>query len=242
MVKLEPEFANEYQQWQKYKSPQTRKALLHKVQPVVDTAIRNYAGNTQGSPATRSQAKLLAMDAIESYDPARATLRTHLLSNLQRLRRYSAQQQQLVSMPERVASARYQVEETRKTLEEELGRPPSLAELADHTGLSIKKLQYVQQGGAPLTTGTLRAHDQQSAPAVKMPGTDPGEDAWLEFVYDDLQPTDQIIMEYLLGMHGKNPASVSEVARKLGLSPGAISQRASRIQKLLDTQDELKVF
>jgi len=49
-------------------------------------------------------------------------------------------------------------------------------------------------------------------------------------------------MEHTLGMHGKRVLSNQDVARKLKLSPGAISQRKARIQSKMDLAEDLKVF
>jgi DNA-binding NarL/FixJ family response regulator len=48
-------------------------------------------------------------------------------------------------------------------------------------------------------------------------------------------------MEHTLGMNNKKVLSNQEIARKLGLSPGAISQRKARIQQLLDRREDLGI-
>jgi hypothetical protein len=64
---------------------------------------------------------------------------------------------------------------------------------------------------------------------------------WREMVYDDLNAQDRKIMEYTLGLNGRKPMSNQEVARKLGKSPGLISQRKKYIQEQLDQEQEMRL-
>src|SRR5690606_29943577 len=96
---LEPEFHAAYTAWKTNNTPQSRGELLKAVSPVLQTAIYSYGDGE--SPALKARAKLLALEAFNTYDPTRGSLKTHLLSQLQRLRRISAQQQQTIRVPER---------------------------------------------------------------------------------------------------------------------------------------------
>ena len=62
---------------------------------------------------------------------------------------------------------------------------------------------------------------------------------WHEFVYNDLNEVDKAIMEYTLGLHGIKQLPTTEIAKKLNISPGAVSQRAQRIQAKLNQREEL---
>jgi len=43
-----------------------------------------------------------------------------------------------------------------------------------------------------------------------------------------------LIMDMTLGRNGKRRTPTQEIARKLGITPGAVSQRAAKIQTMLD--------
>jgi hypothetical protein len=49
-------------------------------------------------------------------------------------------------------------------------------------------------------------------------------------------------MEHTLGMNGRRALNNTDLARKLGKSPGAISQAKARIQTMLDQGEELSPF
>ena len=70
--------------------------------------------------------------------------------------------------------------------------------------------------------------------ASYLPGQNTAADAWANFVYGDLGPTDQLIMDMTLGRNGRRRASTQEIARRLNITPGAVSQRAAKIQAMLD--------
>jgi hypothetical protein len=96
------EFDTVYSQWKTNHTPETNTALLKTIQPVIDTAVSSYAGQDT-SPTIKSRARLMALKALETYDPNRGNVRTHLLSQLQSLRRVSAQAQNIISIPEQVS-------------------------------------------------------------------------------------------------------------------------------------------
>lgn len=239
---LEDEFKPHYDSWKADPNPQNSSALLTAVNPVIDSALRTFAGSSAQSPTVRSKAKLIVLDSLPRYDPNRAKLRTHLMVNLQSLHRASAQENQIVSVPERVRLEQHKLREAQNELSDSLGRDPSDGELAKHTGLSVKRLAHIRKAGPVMAEGSLRGIENEdgeeggTAVGVK-PRND--NDTWLNFIYHDMDGPDQFIMEHVLGMNGKPILPKIEIAKRLRLTPGAISQRASRIQRLLDSKEEL---
>lgn len=236
---LEKEFAEPYTQWKANPNPATTGSLLRSVDPVISMALYSYGAP---SPTLRSKAKQLAIESFNSYDPNRGKLRTHMLNHMKRLYRTTGQEQQIIRTPERVSMNRLEVSRATAELEEQLGRAPSDQELADHTGLSKQRLANIGQYSRPISTGTLASAsemDDAGEMAVE-PVYEPKQHVWLDFVYDDLPPTDQYIMERVLGMHGHRKQGLAPIARQLRLSTGAISQRLARIQMKLDKLQDLQ--
>lgn len=230
------DFDAAYTQWQTNKNPETNTALLKTIQPVVDTAVMSYAGNN-ANPSLRSRAKMMALKALETYDPARGNVRTHLLSQLQSIRRAAAQSQNIITIPEQVGLDYGTLSDAEAELQDELSRDPTDDELADRTGLSVRRIQKIRAFHQPLSEGTTQQVTEDGQPgdvASSIPGATSGEDAWFNFVYDDLTPTDKLVADMLLGRHGRRRASTQEIARRLNITPGAVSQRAAKIQAMLD--------
>lgn len=239
---LEPEFAPHYEAWKQSPDPVNSGKLLKAAEPVLNTALRTYVG-TAPSPTMRSRAKVMALRAAETYDPGRAKFRTHLLTQLQGLRRHAAKETAAISIPEQVALDIGHLREAENRLRDKLGRDPSDMELSDHVGLSKRRLAYLRQHRPSRSEGSMQRPTEDGEdiflPAVEEGGVPP---ALLEFVYNDADPADQVILEHSLGLHGKPVLQNQQIARKLRLSPGAISQRKAKLQKQIQLVEDVKLF
>lgn len=239
-TRLESKFQQPFDAWQQDPSPGNTSRLLDAVKPAIDRGIRAHVG-TKVSPATRSHARRLALGAIRSYDPRQAQLSTHIINNLQGLKRVVRQQSHVMVVPERVELDRRRVAIAHAELEDSLGRTPSDQQLADYTGLSLKRLAHIRQFKPPMAEGRFLTPAQETAGF--MPAVQQGQsDAWLALVYEELSPIDQNILDWTMGMHGRTPLSNQEIAKKLRLSPGAVSQRKAKIQAMLDQREALELF
>lgn len=240
--KLEQEYAQPYLNYNRTPTPAYASRLLTAVQPITNKALHVFAGGDK-DPLLRSKAKRLTLDAIRTYDPRRATLQTHLMTNLQQLQRMAVKQQQIISVPEQVALDQYHLSQTERELQDRLGRDPSDAEVADELGLSMKRIRYIRQYKPPVAEGQFDTEagdeDARSAPAVQ---SAPAHEQYLEFLYTDLDPIDQTILEYSFGMNGAPKLPANVIARRVGLTPAAVSLRAAKIQTRLDELMDTKLF
>lgn len=239
---LEPKYKDQFSLWQRNPTPHNASSLLKAVQPEIDRGISAHVG--QANPLLTSRARRMTLHAIRSYDPTKAKLSTHIINQLQGLKRVARQQGQVLPIPERVSIDLNHVNRARAELSDELGRDPSMAELSDATGLSAKRLGYVQKFRYPVAEGTLTALGDEGDDASGFsPAVQAGySSSWAEFVYSDLDPINQKIMEWTLGLHNEQPQSNMAIARKLGLTPGAVSQRKARIQAIMDQESKLSPF
>lgn len=238
---VSPDFDQLYTGWKNNQTPETNTKVLAAVQPVIDSALTSYGGSAH-SPTLKSKAKLMALKALGTYDPNRGNVRTHLLSQLQSLRRAAAKEQNIISLPEQVGLDFQNITAAENELRDQYGRDPTDDELADYTNLSKRRINKIRQFNQPLAEGTVsRIVDEDSGGgdvASQIPGQRNATEAWMNFVYDDLGPTDKLIMDMTLGRNGRRKASTQEIAARLRLTPGAISQRAAKIQSMLDKRFE----
>ena len=238
---LEPEFQPHFAAWQKAPhEPAATGRFLDAIKPIIASAVRSYGGKNP-SPVLHSKAKLMALDAARRYDPSKAKLRTHLMTNLQGLRRLVVREGQIISIPERVGLDLHHIHRATEELADRLGRDPSDSELADHTGISLKRLAHVRKAKPGFAESQMvtqgESGEEQFNPAVVDPTGNRKQ--LLDFIYHDLHPVDQLILEHTVGLHGKRILPKQEIARKVGLSAGSISQRAARIQQTLDEAGDL---
>lgn len=239
------DFDAAYNTWRTNKNPDTNTQLINSVRPIIDTAVHSYAG-ANANPTLKSKAKLMALKAMETFDPERGNVKTHLLSQLQGLRRLSAQAQNIISIPEQVGLDYQKMNEAENNLRDDLGRDPTDEELADYTGLSTRRLRKIRAFNQPVASGSTaqETSDDMFSEEIssRIPGRQNSAKAWENFVYEDLNPTDKIIMNSLLGRNGKKRMSTQEIAARLNITPGAVSQRAAKIQSMLDKRFDLGGF
>ena len=237
--KLESDFIEPYKTWKADPSPDNTMALISKAQPTIDRAIRQHVG--QPTPLLRSEARRIVIDSLPKYEPSMAGLSTHLTNQLQGLKRIARNQRTILSVPERVALDRQNLEETTREVRDRLGRDPSDIELSDHSGFSLARIQHVRRFSPGVAESMLT--DEEGAPAsTHIVGGRGMKNTWMHLVYEDLTPIDQRILEHTVGLHGKPQLSNGQIAQLLGLSPGAISQRKAKIQAMLDQEDSLSPF
>jgi RNA polymerase primary sigma factor len=222
-----------YEAWRKNQTPENLNAVLDKAAPTIDSALYSYA---KGDKTLRSRARLLAAGAIRSFDPSRdVKLKTHLMSQLQPLSRAWRERSTPVKVPERVSADLYSLNRTMAAFKDNHGREPSTQELADHAGLSMKRIAHVRKYQMGPIAESALTEEEDGEKAVYHPGVsreDPRK-IWAEYVYHDLDPVNQKILEWKNGLHGQPVLSVNDIAKRLGVTAGAVSQRSAAIAQKL---------
>ena len=237
---LEDEFRPAFETWQANKTPEGNAAFLKTIDPVINQGLQAYGND---SPLLRSRARLLALDAANKYDPKRSRLRSHIVTNMQGLRRISRQQGQVINAPERVILESQKLRASTQELADELGREPTDAELSDFMRISIPRIAKIRKYQPGFSTGQAESIDPNSGGiAGRLPGDTGAEDLWLQIVHQDLDPVDQQILEMTLGMNNRRKMSNLDIAKALNRTPAAITQRKMKIQKLLDQEQTLSPF
>jgi DNA-directed RNA polymerase specialized sigma subunit len=215
-----------YERWKKSPTPESMGELLASSQPVLRSAVQSYAG---GNEALMSRARILASGAFQSYDPAKGTkLRTHLMTQLQPLTRHAKAYGAVARVPERVQTDLYHLRQAEQKFKESKGREASDLELAERTNLSAARITHVRNFSRPEAAESSFTDEEG---AINYPGVeraDP-ERILIEYVHHDLDPIDRKILEWRTGLYGKEQISNNEIAKRLGITAGAVSQRAAKI-------------
>lgn len=222
-------YESAYADWLRDKSPSNMSRLLDTFAPTINSEIMRYEGP---KPLLRSRARVLAIKAIKSFNPmSGAKLQSWVVTNLQPLSRYG-QKQRDVHIPEVALRQAAEVNRVTEELRDDLGRDPTDDEIADEIGISPKRVANVRKMSvASIPSGQLdevagEDGDSSIAPAVVTPSRLPFAQ---EAVYMSLDGTDRAIFDSLTGSHGARTVPARVIASRLGISPAAVSQRASRI-------------
>lgn len=234
---LEPDMRKPYDTWKSTPGPASNAAMLKHLEPTIQGAIRTHVG--EPNPLLVSRARRMALEGLNSYDPMRGRLQTHLYNHLQGLKRVNRQQTQILKVPERIQLDHYQLGKMEEELTNELGREPTDGELTDRTGFSMKRLAALRRYSPAVAEGAMS--DPETGAAFEGEAYDPrGEHdrAVLQAVYDELDPHHQKVMELALGLNGRRALPNDMIAAKMNRSPGAISQAKKRIQDIIDEMTE----
>lgn len=215
--------------WQKNPTDEDTSYLLEKMRPTINSAMTSYAPGHQKDLAIK--AAKLTLNALKTYDPSKgADPSTFVFHNLKRLNRYANRRTNIIPISEQ-ASAEYRfLQQVKNEFIDTFDREPSDMELADRTGYSLKKVNKLLSGNK-VTSETSTINPETNNSTVY--GTDVGDDDYFEYVYASVGPIDQKIMEWSAGKHGKPQLSNMEIAKKLKVTPAAVSQRRSKILSMM---------
>lgn len=218
--------------WRSNKSPQNTDALIKQMAPLLAREVRRWSGI---APAflLENEAKALAIKGFETYDPARgASLGTHVTNHLMKLSRTAYARQSTLSVPEAKRLNFNRIQHERKRLEEEHGRPPTLAELSDHLRITPKKVQSL------LTeVGKRELMESGEGPAFIQHVDDPQV---LHLAWYDMTPKQRQIFEMRTGYGGKPIANGSQIMKTTGLTQGQLSHQLGQIKTILDRAQRLR--
>jgi RNA polymerase primary sigma factor len=216
-----------WKQWHKTKDPAFANKLLTSMDPFLQSNVNRYSGAPIPRPAIESQARLLALKAFETYNPKMGTqLNTHVGHELKHLHRYVLDYQNVGKIPENRGIAISRFKNIKSNLTEELGREPTILELADALTWSVAEVERMQielRADLNVSQGKEEAFFDSQYNL-----TDTTKDI-VEFVYWSSPPKEQKIMEYWFGIGGHQKMSMDEMAKKLRITPDEIKVISKQI-------------
>lgn len=199
-------------------------AFIKEVTPTIDKCVASFAGN---DPSYKTQARLLAIDAAKTYDPAKGgSIDTHVYNHLKRLQRISAQRTNLPKISENMSLDKLQVARAIREYQADHGSDPSTEDLANILGMSRKRIDAIMNNKAVVSEGVFTTEHGDSTVASK---STHALDLYNNAIYDELDNTDKKIYEWATGYGKGERLSNAEIAKRLNISPAAVSQRYAKI-------------
>lgn len=215
--------------WQTSPQEGDEAVMLKQLKPTISSAITSYAPGKEKELSI--QAAKLALNALKSYDPSYGTdPKTHVFNNLKRLSRINGQRANIIPVSEGMSAEQRMLQRLSADFEDDFGREPSLEELADRSGFSIRKVEKLLDANVVVNDSSQVSEESHNSTFFTKDITD--ED-YFDYVYKSVGPIDQKIMEWASGFHGKPQLPNQVIAQKLGITPAAVSQRKNRIQSLM---------
>jgi RNA polymerase primary sigma factor len=177
------------------------------------------------------------MKAVERFNPAKgAKLSTYAAWWIkQAMRRALDNQSRTIRLPNHVNDRLSRIRDLEFRWREEFDREPSTEEIAEITGLSVKKLQQYRDASRSMVSLDAPAGTDDSSmvlervadPKVRLPlelMQEAEETGLAAELIGLLNPRERLILSRRFGLEGREPESLEEVGLTLGLTRERIRQ------------------
>jgi DNA-directed RNA polymerase specialized sigma subunit len=225
--------------WKQYRAGDTKakKKLMSSITPM----IRSQANKFKGSPLPMTAIELegfrLASHAIDTYEPEKAQLNTHVINNLKKLSRFVMNYQNIGHIPEPRALIIGKYQTIFGNLADSLGREPTIYEISDAMQVSPIEVERLKTELRKDLSMELPSADEDAGgfySYVNPNEADPRKKQIYDFVYFDMDAINKKIMEYLFGMYGTPKKDKFEIIKLLSLSEEDFNKRSKEIAKELN--------
>jgi DNA-directed RNA polymerase specialized sigma subunit len=210
-----------YQSWATNPQETPFLRVVESVQPTI-----NYTLNSLGiadDPYLKNKARVVAADAIKTYDPSSgANLSTWVSQQMMRMRRLKRQAQAVADVPDRVQVDAYKIHQAEQSFIDKHNREPDMEELSDAVMMPVKRIEKVRNSFRKTPAeGALEG-------AITSFETDFERDA-IDYVYSSADLIDRKIIEMKTGYGGKPAMEPKDIAMRLKLTPTQLSRRSKRL-------------
>lgn len=199
--------------------------LLDSLNPVIQKEVSRWANGAVSRPVLNIEAKKIALGALKSYDPTTAKLSTHLTNQLKGLSRIVYTHSNVARMPEHQTLKVGTYLNAKNELEESLGREPTAEELGSSLKWGKKEVERFRT--------ELRSGLSTSKPVPPGFETYNPDEAFIDFIYNDLHDQDKLVFEHTTGYGGNKILSAKTLMKNTGMTQGQISHSKRRITKMV---------
>lgn len=213
--------------------PQSLYEMVKQYDPLIATMVQRYTGSTP-SPTVMQRARILAAQAIKSYQPSsKVPIQNWISHNLIKIKNVQKAMSDIISVPESLRREAAALQKAEEELRSKLNREPSYEELADYTGIPVKKQKRLRRGVFTVSESAFSAVDDDTdedsdAGFLGVSKRDLHNDA-LTYIYHDSDDIDKIILQHRFGYRNAPILQSQEIAKKVNLSPAAVTKRVNRL-------------
>lgn len=217
----------DWERWQKDPTEENFSRIMTALEPTIDNALFSFG---QGDENLRMRANIIAAKAIRSFDPKKKVqLKTHVYNNLKGLQRVRAERSRMVHVPENQRLDQYNIFKYKRDYKERFGVEPSIVQIQDDLGMSRGRVMRAEGLKPETATGQV---ESEKGDVLVSPRT--SNNIWLDYVYHDLDEIGRKILEWTTGYNSQPVLKKTEIARRLKMSPAAVSKRISGILKKVE--------
>lgn len=233
-----PSLPETYATWQASQHDEDFANVMKALEPTVQRGLKAYGDGRQD---LRTRARILAAEAVKTYDPkkaGKAQLSTYVHSHLQRLQRVSADRSAAVRLPERSRMDAIVIRDAVREYMDKEGHEPDVVTLSEMTGISRSRQKLAADAYKEISEAGL---ETEKGDTLLQGTVDDGEDAWRDYVYHDLDAKSRKILEWTTGYGGSRTLPKQEIAKRLRMTPAAVSSRIQTIISRLEDRPSGRV-
>ena len=219
--------------WQQTRDPHKFAELVIRYQPVINSVVNKYRTTGLPTATLRAQATTQLIKAFESYNPNKGTQpTTHIWNNLQKVQRMASESLMSGHVPEVRNMKRSTFTIVQDNLQDQLGREPNSAEMADELGWNIREVDRMQSEMKGETTASNAPFDFYGS-STKGESRDK---TMVDYLYHELDGKQKLIFEYTFGYGGKPVLNNKEISKKLNINEMQVhrikKQMSERIKEM----------
>jgi len=221
---------NLYNRWRDGDN-QAKMELLGSLEPLIRKSVNKFYKSGIPEFAVRAEGFRLASGAIDSYDPTKAQLNTHVTNYLKKLSRFVTNYQNVGHIPEPRALIIGKYNTIYANLEADKGREPTVVELSDAMQVSPAEIERLQSELRADLSLTIEEDDDDVGfySFTRDEETDPKVRQAIETVYFEADPIDKKIMEYHFGLYGTARIKSKDMVLKLNLRDSDLKSRKTKL-------------
>lgn len=158
------ELTNLVMQYKKTRSPMLYEQIEAKVAPLIQKHVQVYAASGLDRELLENQLVIYLKQAIDTYDPKKGPFEAYLPGYLKQIYRFVNNYQSALRLPENYKLQYSTFETTKNLLEQQLGREPTISEVASASGLPYDQVRtfYRRSIGALEEDSWAIAYDDSS--------------------------------------------------------------------------------
>jgi RNA polymerase sigma factor (sigma-70 family) len=218
--------------WKETGSEEDLEALLDRFQGAVGAEAKRWYAAPIPRSALFATANRNLVKAFNRFDPENskgATLNTFASYYVKKMSDTVYKYQNVGRIPQNRITKIKGFQEAEEILRTELGREPSLQALATELGWSLAETERMKSEMRRDLIASKNLNEDT------LDGTsEAGEEAMaVRIIYSELDEIEKGVMEYTLGIHGKDEMSAGDIAKKLNISRPKVSRVRSKIDLML---------